>query len=419
LRKIFLLIIIFISSYIYCQKFNQNFFTDFYSFPSNDSTSRIFYFYKIPVNSLIFVKKSDSYFASLQISVEINDSNSNFIQRQFKDRNVIYNDFDSTVNPDNYIEGIIDFPLENRISNITSRFLDINSQKEIFIKDETILKNNNEVSEYLPPIILESKSISCESKTSNVLANYGGYIPFNNNSYKIFVPSIDTTLEKIFVKIVSNSDTIVNGLVDRSDLTRIGFAECNGNVVIKNDPSAISSSNFYIANITPKLKEGPFELIVSRTDDYKNKKSFKLFVQWFNKPRSLLDNESAIKSLRFVVKDDSIKKLLKSESNYDSSLYHFWKRIDPSTDTEYNELMAEYYTRIDYCMANFSTITGLKGTETDRAKIYILHGKPTNIERGSNKQGKVSETWTYIKPPQKFVFIDERGIGEFVLKSTQ
>ncbi len=72
---------------------------------------------------------------------------------------------------------------------------------------------------------------------------------------------------------------------------------------------------------------------------------------------------------------------------------------------EYNELMAEYYNRIDYCLENFSTLTGLKGTETDRARIYILNGKPSNIERGSNSQGKISETWRYIKISRRYLFL--------------
>ena len=132
-----------------------------------------------------------------------------------------------------------------------------------------------------------------------------------------------------------------------------------------------------------------------------------------------MDHESAIKYLRFIVSDDSIKRMLKTSDKYDSVLYNFWKKSDPSPTTQYNELMAEYYNRIDYCLENFSTLTGLKGTETDRARIYILNGKPSNIERGSNSQGKISETWRYIKSQKIFVFVDEKGTGEFVLKSSQ
>jgi len=99
-------------------------------------------------------------------------------------------------------------------------------------------------------------------------------------------------------------------------------------------------------------------------------------------------------------------------------LVNYWKKLDPTPETEYNELMTEFYTRVDYTLKNFSTISGIKGIQSDRGKVFIKYGKPDKTERSSNLQGKVVETWIYDKLHRKFVFVDEDGTGEFSLESS-
>jgi len=418
LRKIFLLIAFSISFNVYSQKLNQNFFTDIYSLPSSDSTFQFFYLYKIPVKSLIFSKDNEVYSAAVQITVEVSDSNSNFIQRHFNDRNITFDDFSLTSDPNAYIEGVITFPFENKTIVVTSSFFDANSQKEIFTKEQIVQKAKSDEFELLTPIILSDNVLKCGENDARVLPNFGGFIPFENNSYDILIPSTDTTLENLFVKIISQKDTVFDGIIEQRELERISFTECEDRIIISSDSISTLTNIFYLAQLTHKLKEGPIEIIVSKSESFLNKKSFRPIVKWLNKPISLSDPESAIKLLRFIIKYDSIKQILKNSDNYDSLLHRFWKKIDPSPTTEYNELMAEYYERIDYSVNNFSTITGLSGIETNRAKIYILYGKPTSVERGSNGDGKISETWTYSKLQKKFIFVDEKGTGEFIIKNS-
>lgn len=418
MRKIFLLIAFSISFNVYSQKLNQNFFTDIYSLPSSDSTFQFFYLYKIPVKSLIFSKDNEVYSAAVQITVEVSDSNSNFIQRHFNDRNITFDDFSLTSDPNAYIEGVITFPFENKTIVVTSSFFDANSQKEIFTKEQIVQKAKSDEFELLTPIILSDNVLKCGENDARVLPNFGGFIPFENNSYDILIPSTDTTLENLFVKIISQKDTVFDGIIEQRELERISFTECEDRIIISSDSISTLTNIFYLAQLTHKLKEGPIEIIVSKSESFLNKKSFRPIVKWLNKPISLSDPESAIKLLRFIIKYDSIKQILKNSDNYDSLLHRFWKKIDPSPTTEYNELMAEYYERIDYSVNNFSTITGLSGIETNRAKIYILYGKPTSVERGSNGDGKISETWTYSKLQKKFIFVDEKGTGEFIIKNS-
>jgi GWxTD domain-containing protein len=69
---------------------------------------------------------------------------------------------------------------------------------------------------------------------------------------------------------------------------------------------------------------------------------------------------------------------------------------------------------VDYTSKNFSSISNKKGFDTDRGKIYIQYGKPKKIERSSDTEGKIVESWYYDRQ-KKFIFIDKQGTGEFSL----
>ena len=397
---------------------HSNIFTNIYSFPASDSTVQFFYLYKIPVKSLIFSKNNDSFSAEVQITLELSDSNSNFLQRHSEYRDITYDDFSLTSDPNTFIEGIISFPFENRTIVFTSSFVDANSQKEIFTKEQILQKASSEETEFLTPILLSDKELKCGENNSRVIPNFGEFIPFENNSYDILIPCKDTSFKKVFVQVISQKDTVFNGVIEQKNIGRISFAECEGKIVLTDDTVSTPINNFYLNQLTPKLKEGPVEIIISQSENFLNKKTFRPIVKWFNKPKSLNDPESAVRLIRFIVNEDSMIKILKGSNNNTVVLNQYWKKKDPSPDTEYNELMAEYYERIDYSRKNFSTIAGLNGIESNRARIYIIYGKPTSIERGSNGDGKVSETWTYSKLQKKFIFVDEKGMGEFILKSS-
>ncbi len=57
----------------------------------------------------------------------------------------------------------------------------------------------------------------------------------------------------------------------------------------------------------------------------------------------------------------------------------FWHRRDPDKTTPTNEFKEEHYRRIAYANERFAS--GIPGWMTDRGRIYIIHGEPTEIER--------------------------------------
>ncbi len=93
----------------------------------------------------------------------------------------------------------------------------------------------------------------------------------------------------------------------------------------------------------------------------------------------------------------------------------FWTRRDPEPYTEENEFKKEYYFRIEQANKMFFG-EGRPGWLTDRGRIFILFGPPT--ERHTypmEASGNCQEIWYYGSFP--VVFIDEHCSGNYILSA--
>jgi len=71
-------------------------------------------------------------------------------------------------------------------------------------------------------------------------------------------------------------------------------------------------------------------------------------------------------------------KALKNDEEREQFIEQFWLRRDPTPDTVDNEFKEEHYARIAYANERFAS--GIPGWKTDRGRIYIIWGKPDEIE---------------------------------------
>jgi len=139
--------------------------------------------------------------------------------------------------------------------------------------------------------------------------------------------------------------------------------------------------------------------------------------QWKDMPTSLLNLEISIEMLRFIANKETIRKINSgTPAEREKRFRSFWKERDPTPNTEFNELMAEYYQRIDYTYKNFTTENTI-GYNSDRGEVYIKFGSPEDINRKFPKDGPTTEIWTY--PDRQFIFEATTGFGDFKLVSNQ
>ncbi len=137
---------------------------------------------------------------------------------------------------------------------------------------------------------------------------------------------------------------------------------------------------------------------------------------WTVSPDSPKDLDLALRQMHYLMDADSVGWALKQP--YEEKLAYFkrvWRRMDPNPETEKNELMDEYYHRINFSNENYSTLSN-EGWETDRGRIFVKFGQPDDIERHPfEMEGTPYVVWRYYNLQKTFVFVDRTGFGDYYL----
>ncbi|HEX4485148.1 MAG TPA: GWxTD domain-containing protein [Terriglobales bacterium] len=152
-----------------------------------------------------------------------------------------------------------------------------------------------------------------------------------------------------------------------------------GTAVFAQEGKSDSTSN-QAPEATPKSAEGqdskdvdPLKRPITDKQRKENAKSLnkelgKTYKKW-------LDED-----VRWIITDEerSAFKQLSNDEERDQFIESFWQRRDPTPDTVENEFKEDHYARIAY--ANEHYAAGIPGWKSDRGRIYIMFGKPDEIE---------------------------------------
>lgn len=385
------------------------------SLPLTDGDFSVTYIYKIPYRILVFERKAESFTAGFRVVVEITDDDGKLVSRDIKDSRVSVSSFEETHENSYFLQSFLSFKLKPGAYKIIAIISDMNSTGEVQIKPIklNLKKYKDKIVQH--PFVIDSRELYCNEQRAFILANTGGKIPFSSEKFHLIIPVTDTSITELNVEIESNDKTSISTTVEESYVIPIGVTECERYLSITRNPETVPMKIFILRDVNKGLEEGEIILKV-RNKEYSIDEKFESTTVWFNKPFSLMDPEKAIEFLNFVESDSVVSLLLKGKSsNYPETLKQYWSKYDPTPETTYNEVMFEYYSRVDYAIKEFRGIGKSSGAKSDRGVVYIKFGKPDKIERSSNPQGQMMEIWTYTKADRKFSFVDKKGTGNFTL----
>src|SRR5437588_6091655 len=138
------------------------------------------------------------------------------------------------------------------------------------------------------------------------------------------------------------------------------------------------------------------------------------------------------KDVAYIITDEERKafKKLQTDDERERFIEEFWRPREPDPDTEENEFKEQYYERIAY--ANEHYASGIPGWKTDRGRIYIMYGKPDEVEshpaggpyqRESYEGGGETSTYPFERWFYRYIegvgsgieieFVDPTGSGEY------
>ena len=155
--------------------------------------------------------------------------------------------------------------------------------------------------------------------------------------------------------------------------------------------------------------------IILKQNGKQKKESVILSISRLGISSSVGNISQAIQNMRYILDDDEWKKLSKAKSDEQERLFiEYWLSRDPTPETKENELMDEYFSRINYSNVNFKTYTD--GWKSDMGMIYILFGPPDDLEVYNDPLSRMyQQRWHYYRINKFFDFVDENGFGDYKL----
>src|SRR3954466_233957 len=182
------------------------------------------------------------------------------------------------------------------------------------------------------------------------------------------------------------------------------------------DPKATDQSSADKAAAKQAQPPDAVDPLKRPADEKQRKKNARALKQELSKPyKKWLDED-----VSYIITDEerAAFKQLSNDEERDNFIEAFWQRRDPTPDTEENEFKEEHYQRIAYANEHFAA--GVPGWRTDRGRIYIVFGKPDEIDShpsGGSYQRPMEEgggeTSTFPFEDWRYRYIE--GIGQEVI----
>lgn len=367
---------------------------------SKDSMKTVI-FIEIPFSSLQFVKKGSEYVSYYQVSISMKvDKGRNIFNKVWLDSMAVKNYEDTRSkykNSKHFISHNI--KIGNNYSLI-AELQDLDTRKKGIQTKQIKTKNFKKIPNILPPLFLMDLKGEW-GFASDKIPTKGYRVREIGNGITLKISGLIKS--KVFsLGVLLNTKESIDS-VFYSDGIDGSTGYFNQSIFIPSEKLKNIRNNF---NIFVKQDGKLIEENVT----------FSIYKSGFS--NSIRDIDAALNQMKYMLDNDQ-SSLLKSKKKLEREMFfnRIWKERDPTPLTEYNELMEEYFNRVNYTIEHFSGWEA--GWETDRGMVYILFGAPDEINRynSNNNLNKARQVWVYRKIGKEFSFIDQNGFGDYRLDS--
>jgi GWxTD domain-containing protein len=377
------------------------YFQDFLNFASDQvNKTRVDVFIQVPYNEIQFVRNPNGFTASYMIMVSVYDENKErlLVEKSWREK-IEVKDFELTASKSNFNLSLRSFNLEPAKYFIRTSVEDEDSKKT-YSSENVYTVRDLSIDISISDVMLIARQTLVEG-SNKILPN----VSRNLTAQKDGIP--------VFFEIYSKSPKevkIVYTIKDKDQKEAFTISE------VKELDSGRTQVIYTINDIMLGL--GVYSLDVKIVDNHETLTSVgKTFIsRWAGVPSTIQDLDKAIAQLIYIATPGEISNIENSSTQEDKveRYLDFWKKRDPTPNTEENEIFNEYYRRIAYANENFSHY--IEGWRSDRGMVFIILGSPNNVDRHPFAlESKPYEVWQYYELNRTFVFVDETGFGDYRL----
>ncbi len=410
--KLTLLLIFFVSLFtVQAQVENANksktflgepkYYIDFLNFKESDNNkTRLDIFVQVPYTEIQFVKSANNFTASYSVTISVFDEEkSKLIVEKTWFEKLESQKFDQTISKDNYNLSLRSFELEPGKYLIRSMVEDQDSRKETAFENIVNVKSFTSL-----PSISDVMLIAKETEANGnrkILPNVSRNVVAQKDGMSFFFEVYSDSAQPLKIEYV---------IKDKNDIIF-------DSTETKNLDTNLTQVFSKIKNIDLSLGSYVLEVnLLNKKENISAVSSKPFFSRWAGIPASVKDLDKAISQLVYIASGNEISDMEEAKTKDDKIKMYidFWKKKDPTPNTEENEVRDEYYRRVAYANENFSHY--VEGWKTDRGMVFIILGPPNNVDRHPFEyDSKPYEVWQYYNLSKDFVFLDETGFGDYRL----
>ena len=334
----------------------------------------------IPYKSLVLTKDANGFYSNIIYSIKLRDQNDDMLYSDSWSDSVYLKYFEKTTSSKNHIS---DYAL---IMN-----------DSIFKKADNLYIEINDYQNHK----YWTNTIELEIQDSEILSNLT-LLMKKNNIYRRIIDLDDaeySQIDTLWIKYQIADDIIdENGVRFELKEKILNLEEEYLNLKINKE-----NINKYEINFLPipiqNLSSNHLKIICY----YKEvKKEASIFFP--NKASVEYNYQMLLNPIGYLLEEeDYINYMSLTENQKKEYIVAYWENIDNPS------LLNEFYSRIKYANLEFKSISN-KGSDSDKGKIYIVYGKPLDIEYRISQNGDYQEIWIYRN--EKFIFINRYGYYE-------
>lgn len=381
---------------------NPDFYFELLNYSASDTAkARVDLFINMPFDKVKFIKYGESFKAeySVTASMYAEDKKTLISERVWSEK-IETKNFDQTISSKNANVSLKSFVVAPQNVFVRIVIEDKDTRKEYAAERFFTVRK------FDAPITVSDILIVNSSKTGNVgrtiVPNISKTIDTDLKALPVFYEIYLKKPEKLFVRYN------ILGPDEKAVYSRILEVEL---------PAGRNQMYYEFDSLA--FTAGDYNAVVTINDDEYNlaasvSKSFSSLLVGL--PFIIKNLDKAIDQMIYIATASEID-VIKEGKTYQERLENFlnwWKKKDPTDNTQENEVFNEYYRRVEYSNRNFTHYT--EGWRTDMGMVYIILGAPSNIDRHPfDYDRKPYEIWEYYELNRRFVFVDNTGFGDYRL----
>jgi GWxTD domain-containing protein len=376
----------------------------FKTFAEDAKNSRVYIYSKILYDDLTFIKNdtANNYLAEFEMVAAVFNDKGLQINSKINKKKIIEEDYEVTNSREETIQIAESFDLPPDEYELKLQINDLVSNKstnrKIDLDMENFFEEDISISDllFLEEIALDSIG-SLIDKTPKVSRNFTNKKEDSYLQFDLYCKNVPSTVS---IKYILENEKGKNEF----DTT-----------IVKEISSQISSQYFRF-NQKILLKNRYHCIVKVESDGTDAQRSKWISFFWITIPGSADDINLALQQMRYILPGDSLDKYEDADFTEQQKFFkRYWADRDPNPNSPVNELMREYFSRVNLANREYSSFS-TDGWLSDRGRILIKFGYPDDVERHPFElNSRPYEIWRYYTLRKVFVFVDRTGFGDYRL----